>query len=85
MFPMINVGLVYCQRCAKDGSAHRVLAEVSRRVQQFLFGPLLYKTKHRHTFIAERASSCGALDPTTYLLRSSCLASPSSSLLPLLP
>ena len=54
LFPMINVGLVYCQRCAINGGGHRVLKEVSRRVHSFLFGPLLWKTKHGHTMIAER-------------------------------
>ena len=54
LFPMINVGFVYCQRCASDGPARRVLSEVTRRVRAFLFGPLLWKTKHAHTMIAER-------------------------------
>jgi hypothetical protein len=54
LFPMVNVGLVYCQRCAAAGSAARVLSEVSRRIDAFLFGPVLWKTKHARTFIAER-------------------------------
>lgn len=54
LFPMINVGLVYCQRCAPDGAANVVLSEVVRRVHAFLDGPLLWKTKSRHTMIAER-------------------------------
>ena len=53
-FPMINVGLVYCQRCRPDGPAHRVLTEVGRRVHQYLFGPLLWKTKGKNTIMAER-------------------------------
>ena len=54
LFPMINVGLVYCQGCRADGAAHRVLTEVGRRARAFLFGPLLWKTKGKHTTIAER-------------------------------
>lgn len=54
LFPMINVGLVYCQRCHPRGPAHTVLTEVTRRASDFLHGPLLWKTLHRHTNIAER-------------------------------
>ena len=54
LFPMINVGLVYCQRCSSDGAAQAVLSEVTRRVQAFLYGPLLWKTRSKRTFIAER-------------------------------
>jgi len=54
VFPMINVGLVYCQRCVPDGPAHRVLREVTRRVQQFLFGEVLYQTRHGRSGIAVR-------------------------------
>ena len=54
VFPMINVGLVYCQRCAPDGPAHRVLREVTRRVQHFLFGEVLYQTRHGRSGIAVR-------------------------------
>ena len=53
-FPMINVGLVYCQRCQAGGPAHRVLTDVIRRVFAFFEGPLLWKTKSKHTMIAER-------------------------------
>ena len=36
---MINVGLVYCQRCEAHGPAHRVVSDVTRRVERFLLGP----------------------------------------------
>ena len=49
LFPMINVGLVYCQDCDPDGPAHRVLSDVTRRVKNFLLGPVLYKTRHGRT------------------------------------
>ena len=53
-FPMVNVGLVYCQRCTPDGPAHRVLSDVIRRVFMLLDGPLLRKTRNKRTAIAER-------------------------------
>lgn len=54
LFPMINVGLVYCNRCAPHGPAQHVLTEVSRRVHGFLLGPLRWFTKHGRTTVGER-------------------------------
>ena len=54
LFPMINVGLVYCQGCRAHGPAWRVLNEVTRRAVAFLLSPVLYKTRHGHTDIAEQ-------------------------------
>ena len=54
VFPMINVGLVYCRRCDSVGPSQRVIAEVPRRVHALLLGPVRWKTKNRRSDIAER-------------------------------
>ena len=50
---MINVGFVYCRHCATHGPAHRVIADVPRRVLQLLMGRTLYKTRNGHSSLAE--------------------------------
>ena len=49
VFPMINVGFVYCRRCATHGPAHRLIADVPRRMLRLLMGPTLYKTRNGHS------------------------------------
>ena len=42
LYPAVNVGLVYANRCAPGGPAHELLREVTRRAERFLLGPLMF-------------------------------------------